>query len=149
MKIRLFKIRIAEEFLQRDQKKLDTFFRENEVIKFESAFVQGKEPFWSVILYYESQENAVKEVKSGKYSVDHTEILNPDENKILDALKIWRGEKAREQSLPVYFIASNSELMSVAKFKPAKKEELQEIKGFGKHKIENYGAEIIEIIEGI
>ncbi len=29
--------------------------------------------------------------------------------------------------------------MSVAKYKPAKKEELLEIKGFGKHKIENYG----------
>ncbi|WP_262893032.1 HRDC domain-containing protein [Chryseobacterium culicis] len=28
-------------------------------------------------------------------------------------------------------------MMSVAKYKPAKKEELLEIKGFGKHKIEN------------
>ena len=39
--------------------------------------------------------------------------------------------------------------MSVAKYKPAKKEELLEIKGFGKHKIENYGEEILEILESI
>nr|WP_262498045.1 HRDC domain-containing protein [Chryseobacterium sp. MYb7] len=36
-------------------------------------------------------------------------------------------------------------MISVAKYKPAKKEELLEIKGFGKHKIENYGEEILEI----
>ncbi|WP_262487321.1 HRDC domain-containing protein [Chryseobacterium culicis] len=40
-------------------------------------------------------------------------------------------------------------MMSVAKYKPAKKEELLEIKGFGKHKIENYGEEILEILESI
>jgi ribonuclease D len=36
-------------------------------------------------------------------------------------LKYWRSEKAKEQNLPSYFIASNKELMSVAKYKPAKK----------------------------
>ena len=34
-----------------------------------------------------------------------------------------------------------------AKYKPIKKEELVDIKGFGKYKIENYGEEIIEILE--
>lgn len=61
-------------------------------------------------------------------------------------MKLWRSEKAREHNLLSYFIASNKELISVAKYKPAKKEELLEIKGFGKHKIENYGEEILESI---
>ena len=39
--------------------------------------------------------------------------------------------------------------MSVAKYKPVKKEELRDIKGFGKHKIENYAEEILEILESI
>jgi ribonuclease D len=63
-------------------------------------------------------------------------------------LKYWRSEKAKEQNLPSYFIASNKELMSVAKYKPAKKKNC-DIKGFGKHKIENYGEEILEILESI
>lgn len=150
MKVKVFKVRLPEKFLYRDQKMLDDFLEANEIIKVETAFVSD-ECYWSVILYFEELKSArstVKEPKAVKYSLEN-ETLNADEEKILDALKLWRSEKAREQSLPTYFIASNKELMSVAKYKPVRKEELLEIKGFGKHKIENYGEEILEIIESV
>ncbi len=150
MKVKVLKIRLAKEFLHRDQKMLDDFLEVNEIIKVETAFVND-ECYWSVILYFEELKAAksiVKESKAVKYSADN-DVLNSDEEKILNALKYWRSEKAKEQNLPTYFIASNKELMSVAKYKPAKKEELLEIKGFGKHKIENYGEEILEILESV
>lgn len=150
MKVKVFKIRLPEEFLYKDQKMLDAFLEVNEIIKVETAFVSD-ECYWSVVLYFEelqTAKNTVKEPKAVKYSADN-EVLNSDEEKILDALKYWRSEKAKEQNLPTYFIASNKELMSVAKYKPARKEELLEIKGFGKHKIENYGEEILEIVESV
>lgn len=148
MKVKIFKIRISDQFLTADQRQLDSFFGDHNVIKFESAFVQGEE-YWSVILYYEEMRMMVKESKPEKFSAEAHEELSADEVKILDSLKLWRSEKAREQSLPVYFIATNKELLSIAKYKPAKKEELKDIKGFGKHKIENYGEEIIEILETV
>ncbi|MDQ1856176.1 MULTISPECIES: HRDC domain-containing protein [unclassified Chryseobacterium] len=150
MKVKVFKIRLPEEFLYKDQKMLDDFLEGNEIMKVETAFV-SEEKYWSVILYFEDlklTKNTVKEPKAVKYSAEN-DLLNTDEEKILDALKLWRSEKAREQNLPTYFIASNKELISVAKYKPAKKEELLEIKGFGKHKIENYGEEILEILESV
>lgn len=145
MKTAFFKIRISEEHLVKDQMVLDKFLAAHNIHKFESAFVQDRENFWSVILYYSEIDGVVKENKNSKYTAIDEE-LNADEIKILDCLKIWRTEKAREQKLPSYFIATNKELLSVAKFRPEKKEELLEIKGFGKHKIENYGSEIIEIL---
>jgi len=150
MKVKVFKIRLPEEFLYKDQKMLDDFLEVNEIMKVETAFV-SEERYWSVILYFEDAKpakNTVKEPKTVKYSAEN-DLLNTDEEKILDALKLWRSEKAREQNLPTYFIASNKELLSVAKYKPARKEELLEIKGFGKHKIENYGEEILEILESV
>lgn len=150
MKVKVLKIRLSKEFLHRDQKMLDDFLEVNEIIKVEAAFVND-ECYWSIILYFEEPKAAksiVKEPKAVKYSADN-DVLNSDEEKILNALKYWRSEKAKEQNLPTYFIASNKELMSVAKYKPAKKEELLEIKGFGKHKIENYGEEILEILESV
>lgn len=150
MKVKIFKIRLLEEFLYKDQEMLDAFLEVNEIIKVETAFVSD-ECYWSVVLYFEEPKtvkNIVKEPKAAKYAADD-DILNSDDEKILDALKCWRSEKAKEQNLPTYFIASNKELISVAKYKPAKKEELLEIKGFGKHKIENYGEEILEIIESV
>ncbi|MBL3546727.1 HRDC domain-containing protein [Chryseobacterium sp. KMC2] len=150
MKVKVFKIRLPEEFLYKDQKMLDDFLEMNEIIKVETAFVND-ECYWSVILYFEAlklTKNTVKEPKVVKYSAEN-DFLNTDEEQILNALKLWRSEKAREQNLPTYFIASNKELISLAKYKPAKKEELLEIKGFGKHKIENYGEEILEILESV
>ncbi|WP_142723068.1 HRDC domain-containing protein [Chryseobacterium sp. ON_d1] len=150
MKVKIFKIRLPEEFLYKDQKMLDDFLEAHEIMKVETAFV-SEERYWSVILYFEAlklTKNTVKEPKAVKYSAEN-DSLNTDEERILDALKLWRSEKAREQNLPTYFIASNKELLSVAKYKPAKREELLEIKGFGKHKIENYGEEILEILESI
>lgn len=150
MKVKVFKIRLPEEYLYADQQRLDDFLGNHEIIKSETVFVQD-ENYWSVVLYFEELKAVltnVKEPKAVKYTAED-EVLNTDEEKILDALKLWRSEKAREQNLPVYFIASNKELVSVAKYKPAKKAELLDIKGFGKHKIENYGEEILEILESI
>ncbi|MCC9032791.1 HRDC domain-containing protein [Chryseobacterium sp. Ch-15] len=152
MKVKVLKIRIADEFLREDQKVIDNFLENHEIIKTETVFVHD-EQFWSVVLYFNDVESTinktiVKDSKTVKYSAEE-EVLNEDEIKILDALKLWRSEKAREQNLPTYFIATNKELVSVAKYKPAKKEELLDIKGFGKHKIENYGEEILEILESV
>lgn len=149
MRLKLFKIRVSDEFIAVDQKSLDKFLAQHNVLKYESAFVKDQDPYWSVILYYEEINLQVNEVKSQKYSADKDEDLNPDEIKILESLKLWRSEKAKDQRLPVYFIATNNELLSIAKYKPLKTEELLDIKGFGKHKIENYGEEIIGILESV
>lgn len=147
MKVKVLKVRLSDDFIEHDQKVLDRFLRENNVLKFESAFVKDDEGYWSVILYYEELKMTVNDSKTPKYSAENDAELNADEIKILDSLKLWRTEKAKNQNLPVYFIATNKELLSIAKYKPVKKEELLDIKGFGKHKIENYGEEIIEILE--
>lgn len=150
MKVQIFKIRLGEEFLHHDQKILDDFLQSSEILNVETAFVND-ENCWSVIIYFEkakSHQHTVKDSKINKYSAEDDE-LSFDEIKILEALKNWRSGRAREQNLPIYFIATNKELISVAKYKPAKKEELLDIKGFGKHKIENYGMEIIDILENI
>ncbi|SFI56778.1 HRDC domain-containing protein [Kaistella treverensis] len=147
MKVKIFKIRLSEDFIYSDQKLLDRFLEENNILKYETAFVKDDESYWSVVLYFEELKVLVNENQPEKYSADADWVLSADEIQILNSLKIWRSEKAKDQKLPVYFIATNKELFSIAKFKPAKKEELRDIKGFGKHKIENYGQEIIEILE--
>lgn len=147
MKIKIFKIRLSEDYIYQDQKILDTFLQEKNILKYETAFVKEDESYWSVILYFEELIAQLNESKPRKYSAEEDHPLSSDEIKILDSLRLWRTEKAREKSLPVYLIATNKELSSIAKYKPAKKEELLDIKGFGKYKIENYGEEIIEILE--
>lgn len=150
MKVKVFKIRLQPEFLHDDQYMLDDFLESHQIVKVETAFVND-DNYWSVVLYFDELKitvNTVRESKQTKYTAEN-DVLSSDEEKILFALKEWRSEKARAQNLPTYFIATNKELTSVAKYKPVRKEELLDIKGFGKHKIENYGEEILEILENI
>lgn len=148
MKIKILKIRLDEEFQAKDEKLLNSYLRKFEILNCSTQLVHDELPYWSVLIQYEDKRSEVSESRPAKYSAE-SEELNNDEVKLLEALKLWRSEKSREEKLPSYFIATNSELVSIAKFKPAKKEELLEIKGFGKHKIENYGSEIMEILETV
>ena len=149
MEIQVFKIRLQSEYLQNDQSKINEFVSQHKIIKYESGLITDRQPYWSVLFYYERTSPKAKSKSSLKFEYSDEEILNTDELKILDALKYWRTEKAKEDKLPAYFIASNKELVSVAKYRPSKVEELKDIKGFGKHKIENYGSQIIEIIDSV
>ncbi len=149
MKIKTFKIRISDQFLPVDEKQLNQFLENNDIIRTETGIVQDAEPFWSVLVFYDEFKPVVKESKqkAAKFLIESESDLDENEMKIMDSLREWRNVKAKENNLPSYFIATNKELLSIAKYKPVKKEELQDIKGFGKHKMENYGTEIIGILE--
>lgn len=95
MNIKVLKVRIADEFLLQDQKMIDDFLNNHEIIKVETAFVHD-ENFWSVVLYFNEyktdvKKNTVKDAKAAKYSADD-DTLNSDEIEILEALKLWRSE---------------------------------------------------------
>lgn len=154
MEIKVLKVRVEEEFLLNDQKFVNEFVSTIQVIKVETAFVQ-EDNYWSIMIQFQEdvKPQVVAEVilntdKYQEFSYEE-EFLSPDEIAILESLKLWRSEKAKAINIPSYCIASNKELTSVAKYKPIKKEELLHIKGFGKHKIENYGEEILQILEQV
>jgi len=75
--------------------------------------------------------------------------LNEKEEPIYQELKKWRNDKAREMGHSSFTINTNEALKLVAKKMPQSKEELLEIKGFGKIKVEKYGDKILEILESI
>ena len=147
MKIKIFKIRLAEEHIDKDENIMNNFMQIHEIFEISSQMLSDQENFWSILIRYEEKKTVVQEVAQENYIPADAEHLSSDEMKMLDSLKLWRSDKAKEQNIPHYMIASNKELFAVVKFKPAKKEELIEIKGFGKYKIENFGSEIIEILE--
>jgi ATP-dependent DNA helicase RecQ len=65
----------------------------------------------------------------------------------LQRLKQWRLEEARRQAVPAYVILHDATLMEIARRRPRSREELAEIPGIGKTKIDRYGAALIALIE--
>ncbi len=144
MKVKVFKIRISDEFLSADQTEINNSLAHYDILNTNSNFIEDETSYWSVLVSY--QEKKVKE-SSNKAHPIFEEELSQEEMIIYNKLKDWRSEKARESQLPPYIIFHNAHLISIAKYKPSNLEDLENVNGLGKSKIEKFGAEIIEVLE--
>ena len=94
--------------------------------------------------------NDKKEVAESGMDADTSDIdTEYDEatEKLLKVLKAWRKMKYEELHLPAFMIMHQKVLVQIAEEKPASREELMQINGFGKKQWDKYGEEILEIIE--
>lgn len=92
---------------------------------------------------YEKYDNKKAKVKVQKLEVD----LSDMDNLLYKRLKVWRSRKAKEKNYPAYVILHDKSLKHIATSKPTNKKELLRVEGIGKQKIEDYGDEIISIIQ--
>ncbi len=156
MQIKAFHIRLAKEHQAGDEAALNAFLRTVTVKKTATQFVAAQPNFWSVLVYYEplTQPAAVPENSSiapaEKAQFPETEApLTDAEIQIFETLRHWRSEKANEANLPNYMICHNRELEDIARMRPQTVAELQKIKGFGPHKMDKYGEEIIAVLNAL
>jgi DNA helicase-2/ATP-dependent DNA helicase PcrA len=70
----------------------------------------------------------------------------PDEG-LLDALRVWRRERAQEDSVPAYVVAHDTTLAEIADARPRTLPALRRIRGMGPIKLEKYGPEILAVVE--
>ncbi len=65
---------------------------------------------------------------------------------VLDRLKLWRKQKGSFTGQPLYLILSNRSLEELAAAQPQTREALLEISGIGQRKLEQYGAELLDLL---
>ncbi len=66
---------------------------------------------------------------------------------LFDALRRWRLERARAESVPPYVIASDHTLRDVARLRPGDRAELEQAHGIGPARAERYGAELLAVVQ--
>jgi len=64
------------------------------------------------------------------------------------ALRQWRGETARAQSVPAYVIFHDSTLRDIALRRPQHLDELATVNGVGAGKLERYGSAVLDALAG-
>ena len=77
-----------------------------------------------------------------------TELIDPDsiDVALLDALKGWRRELARQQAVPPYVVFHDRTLAELAARQPKTLAELGAISGIGAAKLERYGEALLEVL---
>ena len=87
----------------------------------------------------------VAKVKQGKKpTID--KLTNPKEKAFFAELKSWRSKVAKDLNQAPYMVFSDKTLMNVSHYTPSTLDELMEINGVGKEKLEKYGDTILELV---
>jgi len=65
---------------------------------------------------------------------------------LFEALRLWRADMAKSQSVPPYVIFHDTVLRDIAAVRPQHLDELGEIKGVGASKLQRYGSEVLKLL---
>lgn len=76
----------------------------------------------------------------------HLDCQPAYDEELLDRLKQWRLELARQRSLPAFVVFTDATLMAIAEHLPSSTEGLLGIPGVGRAKCELYGPAVLEIL---
>lgn len=131
----------------RDLEQLNRFLAQVMPLQVSSSLVQGNPAFWSVLVFYEGEVKQTPAIPSKEAVAKPAAVLAG--SPAYEALRKWRSQKAREEDIPAYVVATNAELEAIAGLKAPTLKDLEGIKGFGKLKLNKYGADILEVLRSL
>jgi DNA helicase-2/ATP-dependent DNA helicase PcrA len=70
----------------------------------------------------------------------------PPDGALIEALREWRRERARQDAVPAYVVAHDATLAAIADDRPQSLAALRRVKGMGPTKVDRYGPEILDIV---
>ena len=128
---------------------LNDFLSSHRVISVDRRFVESAEnPYWLFCIEYSEHQSGTSRGKSTgtrrKGSVDYRDVLSEDDFQTYLGLKEFRQQVADEEKLAVYLVFTNNNLAKIAESKVRTLDELKQIDGIGKSRIEKYGDRVIK-----
>ena len=143
MKLKVFTFRFSESTDGFDDKPMQDFIVDKEVIEFtEHFFIHEKTPYLTVLLSF--RDLPPDERRKRHRGKDPRKELDQRERNIYDALRTWRATRAKQEGIPAYMIANNRQLAEMIKSGIKSKADLSAVRGIGEAKVTQYGEEILD-----
>ena len=145
MKLKIFTFQFSDSVAGFDDKPLQDFIADKEVIDFsEHFFIHEKIPYLKVLISYRLL--AADEKRKLNLRRDPAKELDEEEKLAYDALRAWRSARARQEGIPPYMIANNKQLAKMIKLRATTRAGLGKVDGIGEAKTAKYGDEIVQTI---
>lgn len=133
------------------EEELNRFLTTHRTVQLEKAFASsGTTPGWSICVEWLPVEHgspmpATAKPKTSK--IDYRELLDDDTFHIFAVLRSWRKERAAEQGVPVYTVATNEQLARIARDRIQSKVDLERVDGFGSSRMGKYSDELLSLCQ--
>jgi ATP-dependent DNA helicase RecQ len=145
LKLKIFTFQFSDGANGFDDKPLQDFITDKEVIDFsEHFFIHQKTPYLTILLSY--RVLADDEKRKNKSRPDPAKELDEQERQAYGALRSWRAARARQEGIPPYMIANNKQLAKMIKLRATNRAALASVGGIGDAKTTKYGDEILQTI---
>ncbi|MFF4079488.1 DNA helicase RecQ [Streptomyces sp. NPDC001777] len=101
-----------------------------------------------VLLRKEAPKPASRSTKGERRAKSQTAgaELAPEAVPVFEALRAWRGARAKEQGVPAYVIFHDATLREIATVRPDSTSALGGISGLGEKKLATYGEGVLEVL---
>lgn len=137
-----------------DDAPLRDFIKDKEVIAVrDHFFLRQDQPYLVVIVNYtlkpiptEAATAKPGDQKQKQKDESCREYVGEADLPLFNALRDWRMARCKREGLPPYVICTNRQLAAMIAARPQSLAQLGEIEGFGKAKLERYGADILALL---
>lgn len=126
---------------------LNTFLGGHRVVQVEKAFCSDADgPGWSLCVQWLPGETpATAPAMKGGSKVDYRELLDEPTFKIFAALRTWRKDRAAADGVPIYTVATNEQLATIAQQRIQTKAALAQVEGFGTSRLGKYAEALLAV----
>lgn len=123
-------------------------YNSNRIVKkvFPKKSSKKKDDVNTSVKTFKNVDKNKNHIKNKKKSKNNQVVKVITREEMLELLKTFRLSKSKEENTKPYRIFSNAEMDELINKKPKCKEELLNLKGFGKTKVNRYGADLLKII---
>lgn len=150
MRIKTFEIRVDPAFREHDERTVNEFLSAVRVPRLHCGCLRSRSAWMLLVIFNEetADEPAMRAALASRHLPAGAE-LTPGECERFEALRVWRDRRAAEMGCKPFVIASNRDLLNVARSGAASPADLLSIAGFGSCRAERYGEEIVAVLGSV
>ena len=117
MRIKTFEIRVDPAFREHDERTVNEFLSAVRVPRLHCGCLRSRSAWMLLVIFNEetADEPAMRAALAGRHLPAGAE-LTPGECERFEALRVWRDRRAAEMGCKPFVIASNRDLLNVARF---------------------------------
>jgi superfamily II DNA helicase RecQ len=149
MRLKVFTLRYSPASEGFDDHVLSAFLADKEALSVhEHFFVHEQVPTWALLVSYRelTRPGDRERERAREQTVDHRAELGPDEQRLFDALRTWRNERARREGKPAYLLFTNRQLAELVRLRPTTLAALHAIDGLGEARTRDFGPDLVALI---
>ena len=144
--VEVFTLPFSEEVRGIDTQEVKDFLSERELLSFsDHFFVHQGVPYLLLVVSFRERSSSPKgsRAKGREEKKDWKRGLTEEEKSLYEVLRSWRRERAQRESVPLFVILTNKQLVEIVTSRPTSKTDLERIQGVGPITSDKYGEEIL------